>query len=221
MNNSGISQGSVYDRDKTLARHCVNCSEIFWVVPSRLKYFGGKFCSSKCNAIACNTGVKTDEHRKKISKTLRESGKWAGSENPKYSGGEQVRQCIRCGVDFTVTSIGEKATHCSKTCAAKDRATFGENHPGWKGGTGKPEHEKKRCHTNYINWRRFVFERDGYSCAVCGGAKPRINAHHILEWSKYPDKRYDVDNGVTLCTKHHQELHPNIVLTDTRKYFLK
>jgi hypothetical protein len=56
---------------------------------------------------------------------------------------------------------------------------------------------------------------------VCGNDKPRIHAHHILEWSEYPDRRYDEDNGITLCLLHHQMLHPNIVLSDTRKYLLK
>jgi len=34
----------------------------------------------------------------------------------------------------------------------------------------------------------------------CGG---RIEVHHILRWSDYPNLRYDVNNGITLCKLHH------------------
>lgn len=56
-------------------------------------------------------------------------------------------------------------------------------------------------------WRTAVFERDAYACRKCG-AKGRIMAHHIEEWSKAPDKRYDVDNGLTLCVECHAAEHP-------------
>jgi len=98
---------------------------------------------------------------------------------------------------------------------------WGKDHPGWKGGLGCLQHEHKRMHTKAVEWREKVFYNDKYVCAVCGKSKPRIHAHHILEWSKYPDRRYDIDNGITLCVLHHQMLHPDIVLTDTRKYLLK
>lgn len=34
----------------------------------------------------------------------------------------------------------------------------------------------------------------------CGG---RLEAHHILGWTKYPELRYDIKNGITLCHAHH------------------
>jgi hypothetical protein len=31
----------------------------------------------------------------------------------------------------------------------------------------------------------------------------KIEAHHILRWKDYPELRYDINNGITLCHFHH------------------
>ena len=227
MENSGIIQGSVYEKSRTLARNCLNCAEIFWVRPDQLKRGLGNFCSQRCCGLFRNT-CKSDEHRKKISDTMKLSGAWAGEDNPKYSGGEQTRKCLKCGADFNVRSISHSKKYCSRSCSglansirkSNLKKCVGPEHWNWKGGISTASH-LERTSANSLNWRKLVFVRDGYVCSVCGTSKPRIHAHHIFEWSKYPELRYDVDNGVTLCSMHHQELHPNIVLNDTRKYFLK
>ena len=58
----------------------------------------------------------------------------------------------------------------------------------------------------YQNWRKDVFERDGYLCTNCG-AKGILHAHHIKEFAKYPELRFDVSNGVTLCVPCHKIVH--------------
>lgn len=59
----------------------------------------------------------------------------------------------------------------------------------------------------YKTWRADVFARDGFKCQVCGQVGGVLNAHHIKEFSKYPDLRYKVENGVTLCEECHKKLH--------------
>lgn len=57
-------------------------------------------------------------------------------------------------------------------------------------------------------FRTAVFERDGYTCVVCGrvwseaDADPalgRVNAHHILDRHEFPNGGYVAENGVTVC----------------------
>lgn len=53
-------------------------------------------------------------------------------------------------------------------------------------------------------WRKAVKDSDGWKCRIadenCNG---RLEAHHILPWSKFPELRYSINNGITLCHAHH------------------
>lgn len=61
----------------------------------------------------------------------------------------------------------------------------------------------ERNNPEYKQWRMAVFKKDGYKCFWCGDNK-KIRADHILMWSKYPEKRYDINNGQTLCDFCHK-----------------
>lgn len=57
----------------------------------------------------------------------------------------------------------------------------------------------------YLNWRKSVFRRDRFMCKYPGcNSKKQLAAHHIYPWAKYPNMRYEVSNGITLCKKHHK-----------------
>lgn len=58
----------------------------------------------------------------------------------------------------------------------------------------------------YKQWRKGVYERDGYKCQVCGTGKD-LQAHHKESWKNNKDLRYDVSNGITLCRRCHLEAH--------------
>lgn len=60
----------------------------------------------------------------------------------------------------------------------------------------------------YKQWRTEVFKRDNFICRICGTTGGRImNAHHIQRYIDYPEKRYDINNGVTLCKTCHCLVH--------------
>jgi 5-methylcytosine-specific restriction endonuclease McrA len=63
-----------------------------------------------------------------------------------------------------------------------------------------PSSDKK-----YLNWRISVFERDGYGCQICEKIGGLLQVHHIKSWAKYPELRYVVDNGITLCLDCHKK----------------
>lgn len=83
----------------------------------------------------------------------------------------------------------------------------GEKHHSWKGGI-TPENQKIRHSLEYKIWRRSVFERDRYTCVWCGiknggGKSVRLEADHIKPFAYYPELRFAIDNGRTLCKSCH------------------
>lgn len=73
----------------------------------------------------------------------------------------------------------------------------------WRGGV-TPEHERVRKSVEYKAWRTAVFQRDRYTCVECG-AKKDLNADHIKSFARFPELRFDVSNGRTLCVPCHKK----------------
>lgn len=87
----------------------------------------------------------------------------------------------------------------------KSQMYSGSRHPQYIHDRTKVKGRHTRVHDScYKEWRRQVWLRDNFVCKIanpnCGG---RIEAHHILTWRGYPELRYQVNNGITLCHFHH------------------
>jgi hypothetical protein len=80
----------------------------------------------------------------------------------------------------------------------------GENHPNWNGGSGTERHQAMGK-IEYKTWRKFVFERDNYTCQECNQRGGELQADHIKPWATYPELRYELDNGRTLCVDCHRK----------------
>lgn len=59
------------------------------------------------------------------------------------------------------------------------------------------------------DFREGVFARDGHRCVICGG--PGKDAHHIIERRLFSDGGYYLNNGATLCEKHHLEAEMTLI----------
>lgn len=80
----------------------------------------------------------------------------------------------------------------------------GEQHPRYKGAR---DARKDMSRYEYKKWRTDVFYRDGYTCQDCGQHGGKLVAHHVNAWADYPDLRFDVANGQTLCESCHDIRH--------------
>ena len=65
--------------------------------------------------------------------------------------------------------------------------------------------EKIRKSLEYKLWRESVYERDNYTCVFCMIKGKRLNADHIKPFAYYPELRFAIDNGRTLCVECHKK----------------
>lgn len=134
----------------------------------------------------------TTETRKKISESNR------GEKSYLWKGGKP--KCSDCE---KVVAYGSKKCH---RCSAKK----GEESHLWKGGI-TPINKAIRSSCEYKLWRTAVFERDKFTCVWCGakfikGVTGRVTIHadHIKPFCNYPELRFAIDNGRTLCALCHR-----------------
>lgn len=121
--------------------------------------------------------------------------------------------CIDC-----TTQVSRKSSKRCHPCAGKTRkhteeskrlislhnaVQRGQGHYNWKGGVSSERHRLMH-QKEYRLWRVAVFTRDNFTCVQCK-SKGYIQADHIKPWSLYPELRYAIDNGRTLCLLCHQK----------------
>jgi len=80
----------------------------------------------------------------------------------------------------------------------------GKNNPMWKGGI-TPINAIIRGSSKYKQWRKAIFERDNYTCQECNERGGRLNADHIKSFAHYPELRFELSNGRTLCIDCHKK----------------
>lgn len=149
------------------------------------KPFNGKSFSWK--------GLKFSEgHKRKISLSM--IGK-------KKSEKTRLRMSLgRKGIKFSKKHL----ENLSKSHIGKN---LGEKNWNWRGGISKLNIYRHYRNREYLEWRKSVFARDGWTCLNCGVSGVFLHPHHIKSYTYYPEVRYDVENGVTLCVPCHHQLH--------------
>lgn len=155
--------------------------------------------------------VKTEKHRKHLSESAKGKPRpWLseimkGENNP--SKRPEVREKIR------QSKLGQKNGMWKKEFSIDDRKKIGEKwqgekNPNWKGGISRnniTERQLAWYSIEYKLWRKSVFVRDNFTCQLCREKGGKLHAHHIKSWRDYPELRYAIDNGRTLCIECHKK----------------
>lgn len=139
-----------------------------------------KFCSNKCKMYYRNilyNPSKTEQGRKRISEYAKKRG----------------------------TAF----LHTPESIEKQRKTITGSGHWNWQGGI-TPLNRRRRNQKESRDWRKAIFSRDDYTCQVCGsrngnGKSVYLQADHIKPWSLFPELRYDMSNGRTLCIDCHKQ----------------
>lgn len=140
--------------------------------------------------------------------------------------------CKGCGREFRY-SPSDKQMFCSYACANNHEETSKRKSEGRRATLATPEGRKmfdeamkrrsqlpyyqKRAtgrardiemgRGEYRKWRIGVLRRDNWTCQECGRRGGLLQAHHIKSWVDYPELRYEVSNGKSLCPQCHTDEH--------------
>jgi HNH endonuclease len=83
---------------------------------------------------------------------------------------------------------------------------MGEKSNNWKGGI-TPINRRLRQSVEFRLWREAVFARDNWTCQKCEKRGGKLHPHHIKAFADYPELRFAIDNGETLCVPCHYRVH--------------
>ena len=176
--NGKFKKGSIpWNKGRRIQKICITCGKSFTTILSRQDI---KRCSFAC----------------------RKNGEW--------------RTC-KCGIKFYVSlpsqdNIKSCSTKCghvgyrpSKQVIEKlsklSKSKSGENHYNWKGGKYSENYRDRRKFRDVL--QKQVFERDDYTCQMCGLRGVNLQVDHIQPWSEYIELRFCIDNCRTLCANCH------------------
>ena len=132
----------------------------------------------------------------------------SGEAHPRWLGGERTKECGVCGKTFGMRRTEPITTFkhrkfCSVECGRKGQRRYrGSEHPAWRA-----DARRKNRGGLYKAWQQAVLNRDRATCERCGITGIEMHAHHIKSYKDFPDLRFDVANGMTLCHRCHWAEH--------------
>lgn len=116
-------------------------------------------------------------------------------------------ECLVCQKTVFTQPAQIKARNrktCSRECLSKlSRSRAIERRAG-----GYTKHQLDRLarySPEASTWRKSVFERDDYTCQICLKKGSYLEADHIKPWAFFPELRYELSNGRTLCRPCHDK----------------
>jgi len=170
-----------------IQKKCKNCGKTFLVGNYRDQT--AKFCSGRCYGDWLSANKRGEEH-------------------PSWQEGGRNRVCNHCGKNFewngkVAISVFRKRKFCSKKCADEGGFRYsGSDHPNYR----ETARRRNRGGAHH-KWTTAVISRDRGVCQQCGEFGLEVHAHHIKSYRDFPELRFDVSNGVTLCFKCHWAVH--------------
>ncbi|MGG0684165.1 HNH endonuclease [Bacillus licheniformis] len=178
---------------------CGNVSEI------RLQCFlRGQRCIN-CKGLKISSSKRTSFTE--VKKVFNLAGCILLTEEKEYHSRDQKLSYIcACGKRESVSFHSFKKT--KKRChECFNQSKRGSNHYNYNHDKTVEERMLGRKYEDYYLWVKSVYERDGYTCQICGLDNCKLNAHHLDSYDWCIDGRTELENGVTLCVDCHKNFH--------------
>jgi 5-methylcytosine-specific restriction endonuclease McrA len=134
------------------------------------------------------------------------------STNKRGSGRNVIWKCqCSCGKICYIDSVhlnsdGQQSCGCDKTNTHKRAIKTGPESNRWIKDRDKVKINPGRKGQLFDLWRKAIYGADSYTCQACG-SKEKVVAHHINGYKDFPEQRFDVLNGITLCNDCHKLFH--------------
>lgn len=181
-----------------LERNCLTCNIIFHKEETcSMKRWSEsrKYCSVSCSKKG-NTFRRGQKHNNTWNK-----GK-TGLQVAWNKGNSEYAKALGFGkwMEGKEQSLETKQ---KKSFAAKANVARG-GHNFYIDGRTKENH-RIRNSMEYKAWRTSVFKRDDYTCQDCGVRGVYIEADHIKPFAYFPELRFELSNGQTLCKPCHEK----------------
>lgn len=180
---------------------CSNCPQNFSkpVNCSRAKWATREFCSRPC-AYNARKGNPSWNAGLNLSTLPQYSAMGFRKSHPRFT--KTLHSFTSFERSKAHIAAKQNGTHGGK--GTKRPNMSGPKHFHWKADRSQLVDQRNRSEPAYIEWRRQVWRRDMYKCKIADNdCKGGIEAHHILPWAQFPELRYQINNGITLCHYHH------------------
>lgn len=130
----------------------------------------------------------------------------------------KVKVKCKCGIIFImepryIFSGNTKSCGCRQSKSSSERMSKylsthkGKNHPRYNKNLSKKDRLKRWNMWKYKVWSKNILSRDNYTCRICGLYGCELNAHHLDGYHWCKKRRFDLDNGITLCKSCHDDFH--------------
>ena len=182
-------------RITSVKKECLVCQKEFLIYKSTFEKRGAKYCSQQCylltrersylkKCLTCQKEFKTKPYRIKNG-----GGKYCSricffNNNIPWNKGKKLSPMP--------VKIREKIS----------QSLSGPGSRYWQGGITDLNHQI-RGHFLYKEWKISCFERDNYTCQICGQYNGKLQVDHIQSWAEYVELRFNINNCRTLCMDCH------------------
>ena len=146
----------------------------------------------------------SEEHKRKLSEASKKREIFGMLGKKHSEEAKRKMSLIKIGNKNGIQNLDRTGIkHTIETRLKMSKSKKGDKSYQWKGGTTL--HRKRNWKGIEVRlWREKVFQRDNFICQGCDREKIYLEVHHIESWRNYPDKRFDVDNGITFCVDCHK-----------------